>query len=199
MKIIWQYQWERFDFSVYNDRPDFHFYEVKQVHGKDIATTPLPKKELVEADGLLSLGEEPCHLAIKTADCLPVAFLGLKGCANIHAGWRGLHAGILLDPSLKKLEPQKIIIGPAIQRESYEVGEEFREYFSAYPQCLVKNDQKLTFDLPGVCEIQLKRHYHGSEIINCNLDTFSNPELNSYRRNQTTRRNYNVLKVMRKK
>ncbi len=134
-------------------------------------------------------------MAIKTADCLPVALIGEGGAAIVHAGWRGFHANILLNKHFSRLNISHAIIGPAICGSSYEVGEEFLEIFQDYPSCLGKNDQKFTFDLPQACEIQLKKHYHGINIINSHIDTFSNLGHNSFRRDKTEKRNYNILKI----
>lgn len=73
-------------------------------------------------------------LAILTADCLPVMFCSMQGdeVAIAHAGWRGLAAGVLEQTLAGMRSPSDRIlawIGPAIGRDSYEVGEEVRDAF----------------------------------------------------------------------
>lgn len=194
MKLLWSHQIDRCSFEVYDDKPDFLFYEVKQVHGTK-ALEGINSSPSDEADALFTTDFSPQALGIKTADCLPIALIGKKGAAMVHAGWRGLHGGIVLNEKFLALEIHHALIGPAIQGDSYEVGEEFLEVFSDYPTCFQRNDQKLTFDLPQACEIQLKKHYDGITIINSKIDTFSNLGHNSFRRDKTVKRNYNILKI----
>lgn len=71
-------------------------------------------------------------VAVKTADCLPVLIgdpIGQMVMA-VHAGWRGLCAGILGQAiqlfRTKGSNPEQLVVavGPAASRERYEVGEE---------------------------------------------------------------------------
>ena len=112
---------------------------VRQIHSPDVCYVSSREKPSMEteADGLLTT-EPPFALGIKTADCLPVFLedpvhhaIGL-----VHAGWRGLHAGILGN-ALRRMQarfgtrPQDLTaaIGPAIRSCCYEVGPEFQGYF----------------------------------------------------------------------
>jgi YfiH family protein len=72
-------------------------------------------------------------LAVLTADCLPVVISDSEGSnvAVIHAGWRGLAAGIL-DNALAFFDPQAELhawMGPAIGPSEFEVGEDVLESF----------------------------------------------------------------------
>ena len=72
-------------------------------------------------------------LAVLTADCLPVVISDTEGSnvAVIHAGWRGLAAGIL-NNALAVFDPQAELhawMGPAIGPSSFEVGEDVLEAF----------------------------------------------------------------------
>lgn len=181
-------------FQVFEDRPDFPFSEVKQVHGPEIVTA---SSEIVEADGILNLFEsyKDLPMAIKTADCLPVAMIGKKGMAMIHAGWRGVHQEILISPKLQSLEIESIFIGPSICAASYEVGPEFLDHFPQYPDCFKKKGEKYLFDLPKTALLQMEKHYPNAQIELSEVDTFTTPGHNSYRKDKTTRRNYNVLNI----
>ena len=75
-------------------------------------------------------------LAILTADCLPILICAQDGSeiAAIHAGWRGLAAGVV-ESCIGRLRspPEKFLawLGPAIGPASYEVGGEVRAAFVA--------------------------------------------------------------------
>lgn len=87
----------------------------------------------IKADA--SLSRTKGHVcAVLTADCLPVFFCNRSGTevAVAHAGWRGLHAGILGNTVRAMKSPVKDILvsyGPAIGRKAFEVGEEVLHAF----------------------------------------------------------------------
>ena len=65
-------------------------------------------------------------LVIQTADCVPVLLASETRVAAIHAGWRGIEAGVV-PVSLQQLAPAQdltAILGPSIGPCCYEVGEE---------------------------------------------------------------------------
>jgi polyphenol oxidase len=70
--------------------------------------------------------------AILTADCLPILLAAASGSvvAAVHAGWRGLAAGVI-EAAVGALEPkpEELLawLGPAIGPEHFEVGAEVRE------------------------------------------------------------------------
>ena len=71
---------------------------------------------------------------VMTADCLPVLFCDREGTrvGAAHAGWRGLAGGVL-GATIKALDvpPSQLMawLGPAIEQEAFEVGEEVHEQF----------------------------------------------------------------------
>ncbi|NOQ87589.1 MAG: peptidoglycan editing factor PgeF [Gammaproteobacteria bacterium] len=72
--------------------------------------------------------------AVMTADCLPVFFCNQAGneVAVAHAGWRGLHAGIISNTIAAMQTPADEILvslGPAIGPQMFEVGEEVLHAF----------------------------------------------------------------------
>lgn len=105
---------------------------LRQVHGTgivDAARSPVRP----EADGAWT--DRPGVVcAVLTADCLPVLLCDRAGtrAAAVHAGWRGLAAGIL-ETALGALgAPRDQVLawlGPAIGPDVFEVGEEVRECF----------------------------------------------------------------------
>ncbi|MCW3069987.1 MAG: hypothetical protein JWL67_2612 [Solirubrobacterales bacterium] len=86
-----------------------------------------------EADGQATALRRVGTLVV-TADCMPVA-LGCRGAvAIVHAGWRGLAAGVLEEGvrALEELAGQQevvAIIGPCAGPCCYEVGEEVHAAF----------------------------------------------------------------------
>ena len=72
---------------------------------------------------------------VLTADCLPLLLCDLEGrqVAAVHAGWRGLAAGIVERAVATFPDPARVLawMGPAIGPQSFEVGPEVREVFLA--------------------------------------------------------------------
>lgn len=72
--------------------------------------------------------------AVMTADCLPMLVTNEEGTevAAIHAGWQGLSKGVIENTlSVLTSAPESLLIwlGPSIQKENYEVGEEVYHAF----------------------------------------------------------------------
>ena len=80
------------------------------------------------------------EFAIVTADCLPVFIATDSSVACVHAGWRGLAAGILLN-TLELLvvdttETITVLIGPAAGAARYQVGLEVIEALGQFATCV---------------------------------------------------------------
>ncbi|OGT62676.1 MAG: hypothetical protein A3E85_00295 [Gammaproteobacteria bacterium RIFCSPHIGHO2_12_FULL_45_12] len=105
---------------------------IKQVHGAtvvDAEQTNAPQ----EADAIFT--SQPNRVcAILTADCLPLLVCNRQGTqvAAIHAGWRGLAAGII-EATFKALKQPAdewlVWLGPAIGPQKFEVGKEVYDAF----------------------------------------------------------------------
>ena len=111
-----------------------------QVHGPELIEAPPvgSTRSAPEADGWLSRrGDAP--VGIRTADCIPLILAEREGAhaAAIHAGWRGVAAGIgpRAVEALSGLgaPPGRLqaVLGPAISGPRYEVGEEVVEALAA--------------------------------------------------------------------
>ncbi len=108
--------------------------KIHQTHST-IALPALPENQNKEADAVFS--NQPNQVClVSTADCLPVLITNRQGTvvAAVHAGWRGLAAGII-PKTIQTLNLASIDVlawlGPAITQPCYEVGHEVREQFLA--------------------------------------------------------------------
>lgn len=191
VKLLYQKQIGEYLFETYDDRPHFEFDEVKQIHSARIVKSPTTQE--IEADALISDLDLKVPLAIKTADCLPIIVIGELGVANIHAGWRGLAAGIVISEEVKALRPHTFFIGAHISAKNYEVSEEFKQNFPNSSAFQVI-EGRLTFNMQVEVEAQIRKSFMSAQVICANICTFANLNYNSFRRNQTTKRNYNILK-----
>lgn len=109
-----------------------------QVHGAGVRIFDGPStqdEESPHADA--AIARTPgVVLAVLTADCLPLLVCADDGAeiAAIHAGWRGLAAGVI-ERCIENLRTPRdkllVWLGPAIGPRSYEVGEEVRATFVA--------------------------------------------------------------------
>ena len=87
--------------------------------------------DLQQADASYS-DEAGVVCAVMTADCLPLLICSTDGMqiAAIHAGWRGLLAGVISN-TVVAMQQQDLLVwlGPAIGPDCFEVGTEVREAF----------------------------------------------------------------------
>ncbi|RTZ44488.1 peptidoglycan editing factor PgeF [Candidimonas sp. SYP-B2681] len=141
-------------------------------------------------------------LAIMTADCLPIVLASADGLGLglVHAGWRGLAAGVL-ERTLDALRTRAGVgvswrawIGPGISQRHFEVGSDvFAAFVDEDPLASVFFVEKVAgskwmADLPGLARFRL----HKAGVRNIELSgycTFSEPEtFYSYRREPQTGR-----------
>ena len=112
---------------------------LEQIHGARVLELDSPKDRagpMPAADAALT-GQSGHASVVMTADCLPILVsLTHSPCVlAIHAGWRGLAAGVIeagLQAAAARLrgpDQWSIWLGPCIGPDSYEVGPEVREAF----------------------------------------------------------------------
>lgn len=171
-----------------------HIHWLEQVHGIDSVSIGL--KEVLsntpaKADALTTqeLGQ---GLAIMTADCLPVVMTDAAGneVAAIHAGWRGLQAGIIQQTAEKMTQqgnpPAFAWIGAAISQDNFEVGQDvfdaftkedahLAEYFKPNP----KEKGKYMADIAGIALVYLSRM--GVKAVSSELCSYVDERFYSYR------------------
>ena len=146
------------------------FSLLRQVHGTTLVPVADPAASgfadpegpSPEGDAAVARGRG-LPVAILTADCVPIALAsGSEGSTvAVHAGWRGLAAG-LIDRAIEVFErPAGVVaaIGPAIGPCHYEVGEEVARAVHDGTGGLVppeRRDGRLYLDLPGTVEARLR-------------------------------------------
>lgn len=148
--------------------------EVHQVHGGEV----VKKRRRDEVAKALDVSEKDpkadaivtddaaCVATVRVADCVPVLMAGADGrvVAAVHAGWRGVVAGVAVNALLAMREMGVgdcvAAIGPCIGYEHFEVGEEvaseFRRVFGARAPIRGGAGGKSYVDLQAAIELQLK-------------------------------------------
>lgn len=178
--------------------------EADQVHGASVAVVGPGDagRSLPEADGLAS-AEPGLVLAVHAADCVPLLYADPRtgAAAAVHAGWRGLAAGIpleavrvLADRFGTRAENLLVAIGPSIGPCHYEVDEPViarMRAWSWWEAVAPPNARgRWQLDLQAACRRQLAEAGVPPEQIEVlALCTFHHPELfYSYRRDGSTGR-----------
>jgi len=133
---------------------------------------------------------------VLTADCLPLLLCSENGesIAAIHAGWRGLLAGIITN-TLKAMQTTQLSVwlGAAISSCCFEVDDEIRQLFIAkqsqfHIAFIQKSAKKYLADIYQLARIELNLNgvnkiYGGHFCTVCDPQRFY-----SYRRNKDTGR-----------
>jgi hypothetical protein len=117
-------------------------YQVHGVEVRRITAPPPAPSDRPRADGQAT-NVSGVAVAALVADCLPVAVAGGGAVAMLHAGWRGLHAGILREGvrAVRELGDGSgelaAAIGPGAGACCYEVGDEVHAEFADIPEAHV--------------------------------------------------------------
>lgn len=117
-----------------------------QTHGEKVLTiddaflklSAEEKKQTLEGIDAIITNIPGICIGISTADCVPLLLFdpNKQATAAIHAGWRGLSNGIIQQTVLQLREEFnsqakdiKVVIGPSISLQAFEVGEEVYQHF----------------------------------------------------------------------
>lgn len=116
-----------------------HETAISYVTKDDCQGSSLESKKLSGIDGLVT-DQKNVVLATSYADCVPLLFVDphQKAVGSAHAGWRGTVGGIGR-LAVRKMQEQfqsapeelRVVIGPSICADCYEVSEEVAEAFRA--------------------------------------------------------------------
>jgi hypothetical protein len=155
----------------------------QQVHGNTVITVSAAADPPTEADAVATSTPGIAPTVI-TADCLPIVIASSGAVAAVHAGWRGLDAGVIgrAVATLRELGGGVLnaAIGPGAGACCYEVGEDLHRRFNAHCQDF-RHGRNL--DLKAIARVQLMEagvaRIHDADI--CTI--CSDPRLTySYRR-----------------
>ena len=169
---------------------------VRQVHGCDVVRLRDYPDEPPAADAVVT-DRADLPVATQVADCVPILLADLRvgQVAAVHAGWRGLAAGVVgaaLD-AMSCEGPVHAWIGPAICAGCYEVGAEVRDEVAAVaPEAAsVTRSGTPAVDLrAGILAQLAARGITGILVGGC---TYEDPDLYSYRRDRVTGRQAGVI------
>lgn len=154
---------------------------VRQVHGNAVISVDRPGNA-GEGDGLITT-RPGLPLAIATADCVPILIEGDISVAALHAGWRGVAAGVVragIDAMIGLGDtPRRAAIGPSIGPCCYEVGDEVSAAIGGYASATSWGT--LSVDLQSAVVAQLA----GLQVWRSDACTYTDPRLWSYRRDST--------------
>lgn len=168
-----------------------------QVHGTRVAVVAPANRgtKLPDTDGLIT-GDPLATLAVYTADCLPVFFAAPgKAAGIVHAGWRGLAAGIIpiavrLFGSELGVAPAELcaVIGPHIGACCYAVSGDVKTAFNL-------PDDGANLDLTSIARGQLSAAGVGrvSDMGRCTAH--ETEEFFSYRRQKTDERIMSAVRI----
>jgi polyphenol oxidase len=145
---------------------------VHQVHGRDVDVVPRAREWLdrpqadPKADAIVT--DDPRVLvSVRLADCAPILLASADGAivAAVHAGWRGVVAGVApaAIASMHALGARDIraAIGPCISIDALEVGDEvvaeFNVVFGDRPDIIVRREwPKPHIDIKQALVVQLR-------------------------------------------
>ena len=175
---------------------------MNQVHGTSVGVIKEFSDEPIPNTDALFTKSKKVSLAIMSADCLPIALANTEGTeiALLHAGWRGLSAGII-QKSLKQFNLEnndlKAWLAPCISQNKYEVGKDVYKTFMDLDEESKKNfkevnSEKWMFDLKAEAARVLKKFK--VQVSQSNYCTYTDDDLfYSYRRNKTDERILTLL------
>lgn len=169
-------------------------FEVRQVHGRrllEVGTDEDPTElRRQEADGLIAT-EPGVAVGVRTADCVPVLLADPKtgAVAAVHAGWRGVEAGIV-PAAVERLgggDRLLVALGPHIRQAHFEVGPEVAERLAAVApgqEVVALRRGRPHVDLAGILRAQLgAAGVEAERIDDVGGGTFAEPSrFFSYRR-----------------
>lgn len=109
---------------------DLPWISLEQVHGAEVVVVDSPgDHDGASADAAVT-NVAGLALSVRTADCAPVLLVSDGAFGVVHAGWRGLRAGVIgaAAEALRGLghPPRSAILGPCIRGRCYEFDDPVR-------------------------------------------------------------------------
>jgi len=204
--LAFKFAFEQKEFHLPPNAPQLH-----QVHGTKVIDLidilHASEQPLQKADGLFTT-DPAKKIFVKTADCLPIVLIDNQQthAMVIHAGWRGLTAGIIQNGLniFKKngIEMKTIfaLMGPCISEKNFEIGPEVAHAFIEASFSKNTFDNYLTIS-KGKCGkwhaslqlaaslVFLDNEIPPEQIYADQRCTFADNNLNSFRREKDKRGN----------
>ncbi|MDQ6767046.1 MAG: peptidoglycan editing factor PgeF [Candidatus Eremiobacteraeota bacterium] len=172
-----------------------------QVHGSIVVEARADDGVPIDADGLWS-ASSGLILTVKAADCAPIWFADMasKRFALVHAGWRGVAAGIVaaavdaLAGAGSKIEDLAVAVGPHLGPCCFEVGPEVADSFKTIDGAMLaaerlttprRRDDSMVLDLAAAIRADLSDvGVRDHQVFVATACTRCHPALfHSYRRN----------------
>lgn len=101
----------------------------RQVHGAEVAEVDRGSSEPVADCDALVTDSRTATVGVLAADCVPILMTDGDSLAAIHAGWRGLAAGVIQRAAERLGTVRTAWIGPSIHACCYEVGRDVIDAF----------------------------------------------------------------------
>jgi YfiH family protein len=165
---------------------------LRQVHGATVhvAHGRAPSRQ-PEADAAVTR-TRGLPLAIVTADCAPVVLASHDTVAVVHAGHRGLLAGVIQAAARKLVGDGEVhaFLGPCIRPARYEFGRDDLATLVTHfgPEVEARTDTGApAFDIPAAVRIALARA-GVTKVEDCGLCTSASPGYFSHRRDRAAGR-----------
>lgn len=123
-------------------------------------------------------------IGVKSADCVPLLVRTEHEVAVIHAGWKGIAAGIaekVIARLLERTSNIEVLLGPCAGESSYEVGEQVLQEIGTHAVFINSTHGRLLLDLRGT----ISNSIYSSFGINCICNpecTILNTQFHSHRR-----------------
>ena len=138
-----------------------------QVHKNSVEAVSSVSPPIKTTDALISTSDDIVLSAV-SADCLPITIAKQDGSAFaiIHAGWKGLIAGVIqscISSFIKDEVDLSAWIGPSISSKHYEVDKAFYDAFLSSDEASLSNFNKIRsdkwlFSLQGEAHRILKKY-----------------------------------------
>lgn len=179
----------RIAFSKFLNIDETLIFKQKQIHTDNILRIE-SLNDCKDSDAMITIKRNLC-LTISIADCIAILIYDQENqvIAAVHSGWQGTKLNIVgkvIDTLINEYNSNpanlKLYLSPSASIQSYEVGKEFLDFF---PNETEFRDGKYYFDnKKRVLNQILEKGCEPKNIIQSELDTISNLDLQSFRRDK---------------
>lgn len=188
---------QNYPFSFAEDRIEFakilkldytNIVIPKQVHSKNISICT-EAGNITDTDGIITNNKD-LVLSIQVADCIPIYLYDdqNQNIGLVHAGWRGLIAGIIENSieKMKNLDAKSIdievLLGPSIRQCCFEIGPEVGKLFDGKFQKIGKSDRTYLDLQSAVIDKLINMNIQNKNIIDIKECTCCSDQYHSFRR-----------------